>query len=157
MIMEEFSLTPSYYFEIDIGDDTTAHFQEVNGLEVSLEVEEVIEGGNNIFKHRLPVRQAYGNLALRKGIVSQDDAFHNWVKELLLRQESMDNTFGDKLKDLIIRLKSPVNGETAVAWKVINAYPVKWSVSSLNSTDNKVMIETVDFAFQYLHEDSENE
>ena len=28
-------------------------FQEVNGLEASWEVEEVIEGGNNLYKHRL--------------------------------------------------------------------------------------------------------
>jgi phage tail-like protein len=122
-----------------------------------MEVEEVIEGGNNIFKHRLPVRQSYGNLTFKKGIVREDDAFHDWVKDILLRQESMDNTFGDKLKDIIIRLKSPANGETALAWKAINAYPIKWSVSSLNASDNKITIETIDFAFQYLHEDDENE
>lgn len=147
--MDDFILIPSFYFEVEIGGQTVS-FKEVNGLEVSLETEEVIEGGNNLYKHHLPVRQSFSKLILAKGVVNESDSFYEWVKEVLLLQETLDNSFGKKLKTILVHLKSPQNGEKIRSWQVVNAYPIKWSVSSLNAMENKITIETVDLAFQYL-------
>ncbi len=46
---------PSFYFNVEV-DDVSVDFQEVSGLEARMEVEDVVEGGNNRFKLRLPVR-----------------------------------------------------------------------------------------------------
>lgn len=150
--MEEFMPIPSFYFQIEVEDEIVASFQEVSGLEVSLEVEEVIEGGNNLYKYRLPTRQAYSNITLSKAIVNEDGPFYEWVKDVLLKQESLDNSFVGKVKTILIHLLSPQDKEEVRSWQIVDAYPIKCSVSSLNAAENKICIETVDLAFRYLED-----
>jgi len=37
-----------------------------------------------------------------------------------------------------------------MTWHVVNAYPTKWSVSDLNASNNAVVIETLQFFYQYF-------
>ena len=148
--MDEFMPIPSFYFNVEV-DSEEVRFQEISGLEVNLEVEELIEGGNNLFKHRLPTRQTYGNITLSKGVIREDDAFNIWIKTAMLRQEVLINFSEERVKTLKIDLMSPVRDTEAVeSWLVVNAYPIKWSISSLSASDNKITIESVQLAFQYL-------
>jgi phage tail-like protein len=36
-----------------------------------------------------------------------------------------------------------------VTWNFFKAYPVKWANSDLKSTDNAVLVETLELAYQY--------
>ncbi len=47
-----------------------AAFQEVGGLEAEIEVETVVEGGENRFVHRLPKPVKHPNLSLKRGLAS---------------------------------------------------------------------------------------
>lgn len=147
--MDEFMPIPSFYFSVEL-DGVAVHFQEVSGLEVSMEVEEITEGGNNLYKHRVPTRQSYSNITLARGVMSEDNPFYLWVQAVLLKQETLNNTFGKLTNVLSIYLMSPSDNEIIKSWQIIGAYPIKWSVSNLNATENKIAIETVDLAFQYL-------
>jgi phage tail-like protein len=40
--------------------------------------------------------------------------------------------------------------EPLVTWNVVNAYPTKWSVSDLSASSNKVVVESIQFAYQYF-------
>ncbi len=150
--MNELKPVSSFLFRVETEDDIRVAFQEVNGLNVSRDVEEIIEGGNNLYKHRLPTRKTYGNLTLKRAELMDDDPFCDWIKETLLKQESLDNTFGDQLKTLVIHLVSPVNEEEIKSWQIVDAYPIKWLVSNFNAMENKITIVTIELAFKYLHE-----
>ena len=52
-----------FYFKVDIGVSgayrTDSEFQSVSGLSVDIETEEFAEGGENRFKHKLPVKTKF--------------------------------------------------------------------------------------------------
>ncbi|WP_289028549.1 phage tail protein, partial [uncultured Algoriphagus sp.] len=35
------------------------------------------------------------------------------------------------------------------AWNFINAWPIKWNIEGLNAMENTLMIESIEFAYQY--------
>ena len=43
-------------------------FSDVSGLELKLETDDVREGGNNDFVHKIPKHTTYPNLTLKRGI-----------------------------------------------------------------------------------------
>ncbi len=67
-----------FLFEVDGVEIGT--FAEVRGLEVTAELEEYAEGGQNGFVHRLPGRLRWPNLVFRRGL-TQGDALFAWVNK----------------------------------------------------------------------------
>ena len=144
---------PSFYFNVKIlgagaalaaltGSD--ASFQEVSGMQVSWDVEEVVEGGENRFVHRLPKPAKYSNLVLKRGVVTTGSFFNEWVGE----------SIGSKLslplitQNILVMLLNE-KGIPLIAWAFVNAYPVKCEVGALNSTENKILIETLELSYNY--------
>src|SRR3954454_4045214 len=54
---------------------TIGAFTEVSGLSVQIDVEELPEGGQNQFVHKLPGRMKWPNLVLKRGITTSDTLF----------------------------------------------------------------------------------
>src|SRR5207248_325724 len=54
---------------------TIGAFTEVSGLSVSIDVEELAEGGQNQYTHKLPGRMKWPNLVLKRGITETDNLF----------------------------------------------------------------------------------
>ena len=115
-------------------------FTEVSGLSVELVSEEVAEGGENRFVQKYPTRAKYPELVLKRGLLS-DSGIVSWI------QECIDDL---KIKpiDIDVTLLSEER-EPLIVWHVYNAYPTKWAVSDLNSTSNAVVVETLQFYYQY--------
>ncbi|MCB0643885.1 MAG: phage tail protein [Phaeodactylibacter sp.] len=149
--MDDFYLAPpAFFFGLSFGTDggsLDGSFQEVSGLEVELEVEDVIEGGNNSFKHRLPVRTSYRNLTLKRGLVTEEKytILTEWVKNNLLSETNLDEPI--ETRDLTVSLFN-AGGEIVMSWNVYGAYPVKWSVSNFNAQESALSIETLELAFR---------
>ena len=60
-------------FKIELpGSVTVGHFSRCSGLELSFEVFEYAEGGNNEFAHKLPGRLMHPNLVLSRGLTDSD-------------------------------------------------------------------------------------
>src|ERR1043165_3545360 len=72
---------PACRFYVEIDSMTQAVFSEVSGLGIEMVVEEVEEGGNNGFVHRLPGRCKVSNLTLKRGITNSND-FLKWITEV---------------------------------------------------------------------------
>lgn len=125
--------------------DIDASFQEVSGIQAEFGIEEVTEGGENRFVHRLPRPAKYSNLVLKRGVVTMDSVLAEWVGQ----------TVGSGLalpiitQNLMVTLLGE-DGFPMIAWFFVNAYPVKWDVAALNSEDNKVLTETMEFAYNYF-------
>lgn len=117
------------------------YFQSVSGLSVDLEIEEIAEGGENRFKHKLPIRTKYPNLVLKRGMLL-DSGVINWCREAL---ENFVITPINMTVSLLDEKHEPLQ-----TWNVVHAYPVKWNLSDFNAEENKVVIETLELTYNYF-------
>ena len=127
--------------------DTEQRFQEVSGLSFEIETEEVKEGGENRFTYKFPKRVKYPNLVLKRGLL-QGTAILNWFKSAMSTFFTVV-IYDFKPADLLITLMNEA-GEAVAIWNVVQAYPVKWNTSDFKSTENSVVVETIELAYQYF-------
>jgi phage tail-like protein len=139
-----------YYYAVRLASaavtDTDASFKQVSGLAVELAVEELGEGGENRFKHRLPTGAKYTNLVLQRGLLVASSPFFQWCSATL-----QGNLVLPIIPSGILVVLLDQNGAPLKTWSVVNAWPVKWSVSDFNAMDGQVVIETLELAYQYFY------
>ena len=137
-----------FYFQLSfsgISGTVDTSFKEVSGLVMEMGTEEIAEGGQNSFKHRVPTGAKYQNLVLKRGLTSSQSDLSNWCKE----------TIGGGLaetittKTVVVKLLNE-NGAPLKSWNIVNAWPVKWDIASFNSMNNEIVIETLEFSFSYF-------
>ncbi|MBF9222668.1 phage tail protein [Hymenobacter ruricola] len=143
--MTPFYPPPSFYFRLRFAGISSARdngFQEASGLDVEWEMEEIREGGQNDYAHRLPKTVKYHNLVLRRGFVSANSQLAEWCNSTL----SADFTTPLVLHDIQLHLLNAEHKPLA-AWAFRDAWPVKWKMSDFRSQENALAIETIEFAF----------
>jgi phage tail-like protein len=130
-----------FQFKVDIGSANAASaiFGEVTGLEATMKYEDVKEGGQNGYVHRLPTRVEYGNLVLKRGYTT-DNEFYQWCLSTLRGKISR--------RLVTVSLVSLQSGAptTVYAWTFNDAYPVKWSGPHLKADDRQMAVETLELA-----------
>jgi phage tail-like protein len=142
-----------FYFKVEfIGvsgadSDTEQRFQEVSGLTMEIETEEVREGGENRFVYKFPKRAKYPNLVLKRGLL-KGTALLNWFSSAMNTYFTVV-VYDFQPADMLITLLDDA-GEPYAVWSVVQAYPIKWSTSDFKSTDNSVVVETIELAYQYF-------
>jgi phage tail-like protein len=137
---------PVFSFRVDIdGAEGETSFQEVSGLQVEIETEDVPEGGQNRYVHKLPVRTKYSNLILKRGVVTGASPFGRWVTQAMSRGLVRQNDSKTIVVKLLDEKKAPL-----VVWKVFGAYPLRWEHSALNSMGNDVLAETIELNYQFF-------
>ena len=117
-------------------------FQEVSGLDVEMEMETYVEGGQNRFTWKLPKRALYSDLVLKRGmfigsgiVLWCQNAFENFVFEPV-------NITIALLNDSHVPIQ---------AWYVVNAIPKKWSISNFNAQENSVVVESITLSYQFFN------
>lgn len=140
---------PGFHFKVEVlglpPNDHDARFTEVGGLSVEMGTEEVAEGGENRFIQKFPTRTKYPELVLKRGLLLNSEIV-KWIRRCL--------------EDLIIEPKNidvkllNENHEPLMTWHLVNAYPTKWAVSDLNASSNAVVIESLQFFYQYFRGDA---
>ncbi|WGH74163.1 phage tail protein [Tenacibaculum tangerinum] len=141
----------SYYppvgfsFQVAFEDISTSKgdnsFQSVSGLSVDLETEEIAEGGENRFKHTIPVRSKYPNLVLKRGMLVDSEVI-KWCRKALENFEIKPVTVNVMLLG--------EDGDAIQNWEVRHAYPVKWTVGDFNAEESKLVIETLELTYNYF-------
>ncbi|QSB26521.1 phage tail protein [Flavobacterium sp. CLA17] len=125
-----------------LGSQTKDHqFQSVSGLSVDIETEEIAEGGENRFKHKLPVKTKYPNLTLKRGMLI-DSAVIDWCRDAI-------ENFSFKPVNLTIKLLDEEH-QPLVSWNVVHAYPVKWAVEDFNAEESKLVVENFELTYNYF-------
>jgi len=116
-------------------------FQSASGISASVGVEEYKEGGENRYAHKLPNPVTYPNLVLKRGMLVGSQLMQ-WFKD------SVEN-YTYEPHNIILILQSrellPLQ-----AWNFINAWPVKWTVEGFNAESNSIVVENIEFAYQYF-------
>jgi len=137
----------AFYFKVvlsaTLGMADTS-FQEVSGISSEVGTEDVFEGGENRYVHKLPKTVTHGNLELKRGIASMTSPLVIWCRSVM----EMDFAVPIVPMPIIVYLmnadKIPIR-----AWTFANAYPVKWEVESFGSTKNEVAIEKIVLSYTY--------
>lgn len=145
---QDFTLPVAFHFSVALSGSSSAvdaAFQEVSGLEKEIDLETVVEGGENRFVHKLPrpVRQA--NLTLKRGLTDESSDLVAWCRE------TIDGDFSKPVKprDLVVSLLDEA-GDPVASWGIGNAYPVRWSVGAFDAMKNAIAVETVELAYLTL-------
>lgn len=151
--MEPFYPPPAFHFSVTVlgaragapSPGADASFQEVAGIQARMEVENVIEGGENRFVHRLPRFVSYPNLLLKRGLVPSGSELAGWVTRIL----------GGGLaapvepRNLKVALLND-RGTPILSWTFERAWPLRWEVGSLHSQDNRLLVETLELSYNYF-------
>ena len=133
-----------FYYKVEFGisqNIADVRFQSVSGLSVEYEYESFKEGGENRFEHKLPVRTRYSDMILKRGTLTDSEVI-NWFNRAF-----HDRQF--EPSDINVFLLNE-KGEPLKTWKVAHAIPKKWLISDLNSTENAIVVETIELTYRYF-------
>ena len=141
-----YSMPRSFHFKVEFSGiagvkDNDSRFQDVSGLTSEVGVEEIKSGGENRFTHRLPTRAKYNNLVLKRGMLT-DSGLIAWFRDAV---ENFSFSTGTVTVKLLDKDHEPVQ-----TWSFIKAWPVKWNVADFKATENTVVIESIELAYQYF-------
>ena len=135
----------AFYFQVGFrpsGESPDTSFQDVTGIGSEMDTEDVVEGGENRYVHRLPKSVKHPNLVLKRGISKLDSPLVKWCKSVL---EDFTTPIVPKEVQVLLLNESGV----IRAWSFTNAYPVNWEVEDFNSTKNEVAIEKIELSYNY--------
>jgi phage tail-like protein len=129
----------TFLFEVD--GIEIGRFMEISGLEVSVETEDVQEGGQNSYVHKLPGRMTWPNLRFKRGI-TQNDSLLAWLHKSSGEQFTAS---GNKLerKTAAITLIGP-GGKRLRAWEIDGAFPVKWTGPNFAVSSTNMAVEELE-------------
>lgn len=128
-------------FTFEIDGTTIGAFTEVSGLTVQLDVEELAEGGQNGYTHKLLGRMKWPNLVFKRGL-TDTNALFEWL--MTASGEGLTAS-GNKV--------TPRNGKISVlnaagepmrTWTILEAKPVKWSGPRLAASSRDLAIEELE-------------
>lgn len=138
----------SFLFQLSFDvkeDEDKGVFQEVSGISLQMNIEELENSGENRFEYRLPRAVKYDNLVLKRGLISKNSSLCTWIVNAL------DSGLNKPIepKNISVALLDPEH-ETLRKWDFTNAYPVKWEISDFESMDSHFAIETIEFAYNFF-------
>jgi len=138
---------PAFHFKVGfaatLGSEDTS-FQEVSGIGSEVDTEDVIEGGENRYVHRLPTAVRHPRLELKRGIAEISSPLVAWCRSVF------EGDFAQPIVPMPITVflldetQNPIR-----AWTMANAYPVNWEIEEFGSTKNDVAIERIVLNYNY--------
>lgn len=127
---------------LQLSSPTDTSFQEASGLEARMEIETVIEGGENRFAHQLPGGTRSPNLILRRGYVTAPSFLSEWAAQ------TVGSTLNAPIltQTIVVMLLGP-SRIPLVAWNFDRAWPVRWVTGPFDSQKNEVLTEVLEFSY----------
>lgn len=128
-------------FFFTVGDLNIGAFTEVSGLSVQIDVEELAEGGQNHYTHKLLGRMKWPNVVFKRGL-TDSNALFTWLLEF-----SGDGLSGNSNKitpqtgDITV---CNAKGEPFRTWSLIGVKPVKWTGPRLAASSRDLAIEELE-------------
>ena len=130
-----------FRFVVEIAGIQEATFTECSGFEVKLDVEEYKEGGLNDFIHKLPGRQSYTNLTLKRGMTNSIELWE-WLERVSTKKAKAEE------KKNISVVMYDGKGTEKLRWNLTNAYPIKWNSPNMQAGESAVMVESLELVYE---------
>lgn len=141
------------HFSAGDGGSVDIRFQSVSGLDSTIDIETIKEGGENRFEHVIPTRRKFGPLVLKRGLVGPvTSPVANWLKKTF-EGEPFDLTTGKEAFQVINTVIIDLLGEDhqpLMSWTVTNVWPRSWKIAELNAERSEVLIETLELNYNRL-------
>lgn len=126
----------SFRFTVNIDGVNQAAFTECKLPALQVETEDIMEGGQNEYIHRLPKRVKAGSITLRHGI-TKDGALLEWYLQVLsgdIKKATRTVT--------VVMYDSKLDPIARFTFR--NAYPIKWSGPTLKTEGKALAIEELE-------------
>ncbi len=135
----------NFSVEINRGEDgkplVNAAFSECDGLEMSMEVKTIREGGGNNRQIRLNGPVSYGQLTLKRGMTESFDLW-NWFQDTIAQPHLRANA-------AIVMLAEDGSTER-VRFTLERCLPVKIKSPALNAKDGMIAIEELQIVYESM-------
>lgn len=118
-----------------------AGFSEVAGLDASVELKPLPEGGRNQGVRQLPGRAVYPPLVLKRGMSRNFEAWR-WFDAVARGVRPVPR------KGVIVELLAADMSGVVARWTVNRAMPVKMKISDLNAKNGEIAIEELQLAHE---------
>jgi phage tail-like protein len=125
----------AFRFVVDIGGDGQGVFTECTLPVIEWEVEEVKEGGLNVFTHQLPGRRKAVKITLKNGVGTSQ--LMEWYLNIMSEKFSR--------RPVTVTLYN-ASHDPVLTWHMEAAYPVKWTGPQLKTSENSIAIQTLELA-----------
>ncbi|MBT9777197.1 phage tail protein [Clostridium sp. MCC353] len=137
-----------FRFKLEIDGLEAGGFSEVSGFDAPAEPIEYRAGdmaaGMAAGAHlKVAGLRKYGNITLKKGMI-EGKAFYDWI--LKGQNGEVDR------RTVIIKLLDETQ-MVAASWRVINAWPAKYSGCDFNAASNEITVETLELAHEGMARD----
>ena len=149
----------AFRFVLELGSLQIAGFQECTGLQLETKTFDYAEGGRNYAMLKFPERGGVGNSTLKRGMVAGDssDKLFNWHRDVQTGSfDAANNPHRrppDPNDDIANRLAIVLQNEMGIEvkrWRLVRAFPVKWTGPDLKAGTSAVAIETLVLACEGL-------
>jgi phage tail-like protein len=135
----------SFQFAVEIDSIQNLYFQEVGGLDATIDIVEYREGGipgGLTGTHKFPGQTKHSNLSLKRGY-TDDSQLYKWFEDVMTgRTENIRRNISVKQIDMA--------GNEVFRWNLYNAFPVKYTAPAFNAKGNELSIETVEIAYERI-------
>jgi phage tail-like protein len=129
-------------FIFKIGTLEIGSFTEVSGLSVQIDVEELAEGGQNAYTHKLLGRMKWPNIVFKRGLTDPDTLF-KWILQFSGDGfTGAGNRTGEGADGSISVLKA--NGTPFRTWSLMGVKPVKWTGPRLSASSRDLAVEELE-------------
>lgn len=147
---DDFNMPVAFHFSVSLDGrsvmESDAAFREVSGLETEIATQDVREGGENTFVHRLPNGRRPGTLKLVRGLAVGDAPLMSWCKEVLEGNLTREIETATVVVQLLDEEHSPV-----AVWSAQNCWPVKWQIGGFDAMKNELAVETIELAYTTIN------
>lgn len=127
-----------FRYRVEMDGIQQAGFSEVSGFDASVDVVEYREGNEVITPRKLPGLAKYGNITLKWGVTDSMDLY-NWMQ---------DTIQGKVARKAVTIIAINEAGDDVATWKVIEAWPTKYTAPDFNGTSSEVAIEQLEIAHE---------
>jgi phage tail-like protein len=120
-------------------------FNTVSGLALTVQTEELIEGGQNGFSLKLPGRMDWPNITFTHGIV-QSDALFDWVNKTSGQGFAANGNKLERKTGAITAIGS--DGERLRSWSLSGVFAVRWKGPDFDTSSSSSMTEELEIAHE---------
>jgi phage tail-like protein len=132
-------------FLLEVDGVEIGMFQSVSGLQVTVQTEDLVEGGQNGFTRKLPSRMEWPNIVLSRGLIQSDNLF-DWISKTSGEGFAASGNKLQRCTGAITALGQ--DGTRLRAWNLANCFPVRWKGPEFNVTSNDALSEELEITHE---------
>src|SRR5918995_7485731 len=125
-------------FDVTVDGVEIGSFTACDGLSAEYEMFEYIEGGQNGFVHRMPVRLKYGPVKLTRPLDARSDTASGGLAKWFSDQKTSVARHTAAIKAV------DAKGQKIAQWNLVGVYPMRWTGPALSIDGNSVPKETLE-------------